>query len=145
MNEGKKYSLVKPTLDTPFHIDFDWWKTHDQNWRVYLFSCLCLPHQQQYSDQRNIPMIDKVDPETGEVSAVDGLEYTLYQHCARQEDFLNDHTTLINSVVRIFLANGNTPLSVTQLSSITGKPAETILKTLTGLEVYKGIRPLQLK
>ncbi len=31
-------SLVKPTIDTPFKIDFDWWMNHDRDWRVYLRS-----------------------------------------------------------------------------------------------------------
>jgi len=145
MGEDKKYSLIKPTLDTPFHIDFDWWKTHDQNWRVYLYSCLCLEHQEKYSGLQEVPLIDKVDPITAEVTMVDGLEYILLNHCAKQKEFLSEHGTIVNSVFRIFLSNGNSPLSVSQLSSITGKPAETILKTFMGFEVYKGIRPLQKK
>lgn len=145
MSDGKRYSFVKPTLDTPFHIDFEWWKSHDQNWRIYLFSCLCLEHQKTYGEFQNVPKIDKVDSVTGEIMIVDGLEYLLLNHCAKQEDFLTDHTTMINSVFRIFISNGNSPLSPKQLSSITGKPAETILRTLFGVEVYKGIRPVQVK
>ncbi len=145
MSNGKKFSLIKPTITTPFHIDFDWWKSHDHNWRVYLRSCLCLAHQQEFFEQQNIDPIDSVDTISGEVTVVDGLEYILLNHCAKQDDFLTDYTTIVNAVFRIFLSNGNTPLSATQLSSITGKPAETILRTLTGLEVYKGIRPVPIK
>lgn len=145
MTESKRYSFVKPTVDTPFHIDFDWWKSHDQNWHIYLFSCLCLSHQKQYAELQNVPMYDNIDPDTGEISVVDGLEYLLLNHCVKQADFLTDHTTTVNSVFRIFLSNGNLPLSPRELSSINGKPAETILKTLSGVEVYKGIRPLQVK
>ena len=89
MGEDKKYSLIKPTLDTPFHIDFDWWKSHDQNWRVYLYSCLCLEHQNKYSGLQECSLlIDKVDPNTAEVTMVDGFEYILLNHCAKQKEFL---------------------------------------------------------
>ena len=36
----KRLSLVKPTLDTPFHIDFDWWTHYDREWRVHLLGLL---------------------------------------------------------------------------------------------------------
>jgi hypothetical protein len=141
MSNGKRFSLIKPTIDTPFHIDFNWWKSHDQNWQVHLQSYLCEDHQKIFSDQNGSPSIDWVNVETGEVKPVDGFEHTLMNHCAKQSDFLTEHTTIVNSVFRIFLSNGNLPLSCMQLSSITGKSAETILRTLTGLQVYKGIRP----
>jgi len=105
MAESIRYSFVKPTLDTPFHIDFDWWKSHDQNWHVYLFSCLCLSHQKKYAEFQTVPLYDNIDPDTGEINVVDGLEYLLLNHCAKQTDFLTDHTTMVNSVFRIFLSN----------------------------------------
>ena len=82
-----------------------------------------------------------MNPETAEVVTVDGLQHVLMTHCAKKEDFLTDHTTMVNSVFRIFISNGNAPLTIEELSSITGKPAQTILKTLAGTQVYKGIRP----
>lgn len=141
MSNGKRFSLIKPTIDTPFHIDFNWWKSHDQNWRIYLQSYLCEEHKKIFSDQNDSPSIDWVNINTGEVKPVDGFEHTLMNHCAKQPDFLTEHTTIVNSIFRIFLSNGNSPLSCMQLSSITGKPAGTILRTLTGMQVYKGIRP----
>ena len=39
MSEVKKFSLIKPTLQTPFHIDFDWWRANDTNWHVALRAC----------------------------------------------------------------------------------------------------------
>ena len=40
MVEPKKLSIVKPTPETPFHIDFDWWRENDREWRVHLRSLL---------------------------------------------------------------------------------------------------------
>jgi len=42
--------LVRPTLDTKFHIDFDWWERADRELEVYLRSHLCPEHQETYRD-----------------------------------------------------------------------------------------------
>ena len=41
MAEFKRIYLIKPGIDTQFHIDFDWWKDNDRNWRVDLRGLLC--------------------------------------------------------------------------------------------------------
>jgi hypothetical protein len=142
MSDVKRFSLVKPTIQTPFHIDFDWWKQQEKNWRVYLVGYLCQEHQSSYSDSNGSTWIDWVDPETAEVSFVDGLQHTLITHCARQPDFVSQNTSVVDSVFRLLLAHGNNALTPWQLSELTGRPAETILKTLSGSVIYKGIRPL---
>jgi len=141
--ETKRYSLVKPTLQTPFHIDFTWWKQYDSNWRVYLVSFLCAEHQQSLGNTEIDTMIDWIDPETAEIQQVDGLQHILINHCAKLEGFVTSHTSLVDAVFRTLLANGNTPLSPEELSRLLGRPAMTILLTLTGLQVYKGLRPVQ--
>ena len=145
LDSNKKFSLVKPTVDTPFHIDFDWWQETDSNWRIFLLSFLCEKHQAVFSDKSDSMKIDAVDPETAEVYAVDGLLYTLMNHCAKMEDFISPNLPLIGRVFRVFLANGNQPLTPDQLSKIVNKPARTILVTIGGYQVYKGIRPTQAK
>lgn len=135
------FSLVKPTKSTPFHIDFEWWKDHDNNWRVFLFSCLCPEHQISFSNQSDDAMIDWIDPETAEIRQVDGLQSTLMDHCAKQENFVTENTAMVDAIFRIFLANGNSPLNAEELSDKIGKSSETILRTLSGLTVYRGIRP----
>ncbi|NLF51809.1 MAG: hypothetical protein GX577_11800 [Leptolinea sp.] len=142
MAETKKFSLVKPTIDTPFHIDFDWWKSHDGNWRIYLQSCLCSEHQAVFENLEESSSIDWVDPITAEVHVVDGLQDTLMSHCAKLPDFLTNHTTLVDAVFRVLVSRGNTGMSPTQLAEIIGKPAETILRTIGGVQVYKGLRPI---
>ena len=139
---SNRSSLVKPTIDTPFMIDFDWWKNHDRDWRVYLRSFLCEDHQKVFENLSNDEMIDWVDPETAEVTQVDGLQHILISHCAQQESFLTEKMALVDSVFRVFLSNGNKPLTVKQLSEILERPSDTILKTFSGIRVYKGIRPV---
>jgi len=65
----------------------------------------------------------------------------LITHCAKQPDYLTPQTSLVNAVFRLFLANGNAPLSPAEMQERLGKPANTILRTLSSPRVYKGIRP----
>ncbi|MES0359718.1 MAG: hypothetical protein ABUK20_02290 [Anaerolineales bacterium] len=141
MTELKRFSLVKPTLQTRFHIDFDWWGQSDRNWRVDLFSFLCPEHQEAFSGVSDDDLIDWVDPETAEVQQVDGLQHILITHCAKQPRFIEDRTALVESTFRLFLSNGNTPLTPVELSDQLGRTPSVILQTLSGSRVYKGLRP----
>jgi hypothetical protein len=87
--------------------------------------------------------VDSVDPETAEVKRVDGLQHVLMTHCARQPNFITANTTLVDSVFRVFLSNGNEPLSIREVAEIINRPAETILRTISGPQVYKGLRPFK--
>lgn len=140
MVELKRISLVKPTLDTPFHIDFDWWRQNDQEWRIHLRSCLPVEYQQAFADA-DTEEVDWIDPETAEVQKVDGLQHVLINYAAVTPDFITTQTTVIESVFRILLANGNTPLTPIELGERLNRPPMTILRTISGARVYKGIRP----
>ena len=74
---------------------------------------------------------------------VDGIQYILINHCARQEGFITQYTALVDAIFRLFLVNGNTSMTPTELALVLNRPAETILKMLTGGRVYKGVRPYQ--
>ena len=141
MTEFKRFSLVKPTLQTRFHIDFDWWGQVDRDWRVDLYSFLCPEHQEAFSDRRDDDQVDYVDPETAEVQRVDGLQHVLITHCAKKDGFIHEHTTLVDGVFRILLANGNASLTPVELAERLGRSPEVILQTLSSRQVYKGIRP----
>lgn len=142
MPEGKRTSLVKPTVATPFHIDFDWWQKSERDWHVYLRSLLCAEHREAFANVEEGQMIDWVDPATAEVKPVEGVQNTLMSHCVKQPDFLTEQTALVEAVFRLFLTNGNNPMSSEELGSRLHRPAMTILRTLAGARVYKGIRPV---
>ncbi len=137
-------SLIKPTLQTPFHIDFVWWEQNDRDWHVYLRSLLCPEHQQSMASLQEGEMIDWIDPETAEVKPVDGIQHILMSHCALLPDFISPQTTLVEAVFRLFLVNGNQPMSAEVLAQRLNRPATTILRTLTGPRVYRGLRPLNV-
>jgi len=136
-------SLLKPTTATPFHIDFEWWEKNDRDWHVFLRSLLCAEHQQSLADLPEETRIDWIDPKTAEVTQVDGIQHALMDHCALQPEFVNARTTVVEAVFRVLLVNGNQPMSAEQLGKKLGRPAETILRTLAGPRVYRGLRPLR--
>jgi hypothetical protein len=134
-------TLTRPTLETKFHIDYNWWDRADRELDVYLRSHLCEDHQEAYSEMEGDAKVDTIHPETAEVTRVLGIQHTLITHCAVQDDYLTPQTTLVNAVFRVFLANGNTPLTPEELGEKLTRPARMILRTLSSPRVYKGIRP----
>ena len=79
MAEVKRFSLVKPTVDTPFHIDFAWWKKNERDWHVYLRSLLCPEHQDAFANVEEGEMIDWVDPKTAVKNSIQQLLTCLLQ------------------------------------------------------------------
>lgn len=136
-------SLLKPTTKTPFHIDFDWWKVNERDWHIFLRSLLCPEHQEAFAEMDGSGMIDWVDPQTAEVKPVDGVQHALMSHCALLPEFTNARTAVVEAIFRIFLVNGNTPMSTEDLSKRLGRPVDTVLKTIAGPRVYRGLRPYQ--
>ncbi len=141
MFEGKRHSLVKPSIHTPYHIDFNWWKQNDRDWRIYLRSYLSPEDQLNYSNMSEEQLIDLVDPETAEVSQVDALQHILIARYASRSDFISRNTSITEAIFRLFLANGNLPLTISDISEKIGRPPQTILQMLSGSRVYKGLRP----
>jgi hypothetical protein len=132
---------VKPSLDTEFHIDFDWWEREGRELRVYLLSHLPTEQRKYFEEHRETGEIDWIDTNTAEVQKVDALQRAL-REASERPDFITPHTSLVDAVFRVFLANGNTPLTPIELGEKIGRPPLTILRTLAGRTVYKGLRPM---
>ena len=138
----KPTSWVRPTTQTHFHIDFNWWQDRDRDWRVFLQSLLCLGHQQSFAELPENHMVDFVDPLTAEVQTVDGLQHVLITHCAKKDGFISPHTTLVDAIFRLFLANGNIPMTPIELAQQSGRSPDLILRVMTGDHIYRGLRPV---
>jgi hypothetical protein len=138
----KRTSHVRPSIQTHFHIDFNWWQERDRDWRVFLQSLLCHEHQQTFAELPDDHMVDFIDPVTAEVQRVDGLQHVLITHCAKMDGFISPHTILVDALFRIFLANGNIPMTPMELSQQTGRAPDLILRVLTGERIYRGLRPV---
>ena len=100
-----------------------------------MFQCRFESHEQA-------ELIDWIDEETAEVTRVDGLWHSLRVCCSQKPDYVSETTPLATAVFRTFLANGNEPLSPAELETHLGRSAATILRTIGGLRVYNGIKPV---
>jgi hypothetical protein len=133
--------FIKPNLDTPFHIDYEWWERQGLDLNMKLVSHLCPEHRDAYVGEPLDDKIDWVDWETGEVRQVDGLQYVISTHCSKQPGYISGAPTIVEAVFRAFLANGNDPLSPQALAALVNQPAERILRVLSGRQVRLGLRP----
>ena len=133
---------VKPTMDTKFHIDFDWWEETGRNFRVHLFSNLCNECQDRYRNYQETELVDWIDPDTAEVTQVDGLWHSLRTDCSLKTDYINDSTPLTTAIFRVFLANGNEPLTPVELGSRVHRSPDVILRTIGGVQVYNAVKPV---
>ena len=137
----KPSAFVKPTLDTQYHIDYSWWE-RNEDLRTYLLSHLPPEQRDRISQNSEASVVDYVDPNTGEVTQLNELDLAI-QTATSQPDFINPHTSVVDSIFRVFLANGNKPLSPKELGDAIGRSPTVILKTVSGGRVYKGIRPAE--
>lgn len=141
MQPAKPTLILKPTLDTKFHIDYDWWQRSDEDLRLYMLTHLPPERRDDLlNKEADAQIMDYVHPQTGEVFQLDELGFAI-QEASQAEDFINAQTSLVDSVFRVFLKNGNHPQTPRELAAATGRDATTILRTLSGTKVYKGIRP----
>ena len=132
----------RPSLDTKFHIDYEWWESTGRDIRVAVRGQLCVECQARYSDHRNTEAVDWVDPETAEVIRGDALLQCLRSECSQKPDFIGRANPLVTNVFRIFLLNGNQPLTPVELNAhVPWASPQTILRTLSGGSVYMGLRP----
>lgn len=137
--------LLRPDVNTKFHIDYDWWAQQGRDARILIWEQLCPDCRAKFGTHAQTQDIDWVDPSTGEVTVVDGLRYCLRECCSRKDDYITRTTPLPAAIFRVFVANGNTPLSAMELQKRIGKSnPKTLLRILLGQEMrtHYGIRPI---
>jgi hypothetical protein len=134
--------FIKPTVDTPFHIDYTWWEKHKLDLNVQLLQHLTPDLREIYTGQRIGERIDLIDWATGEVQQVEGLQYLITTRCSKEPGYIMQAPTLIESIFRAFLSNGNQPLTPRALAPLVGRPSEQVLRVLAGKIVRKGLRPV---
>jgi hypothetical protein len=129
--------LGKANQDTKFHIDYNWWQTQQSDdLRLYLISHLPTAEERERVAQASTErVVDYVDPRTGEVFRYDTLQMAL-RKAAQQPNFIDPQgSTVVDNIFRVFLKNGNQPLTPRELETWVGKPALTILKTIGGIGI----------
>lgn len=140
---SQRLARFRPTVETKFHIDYDWWEKSGRSFRLYLRDQLCDECRERFTNYMDTEDVDWVDPDSGEVRRTDALRECLRTRCANDPDYINERLPMASACFRVFLANNNTPLSPNELHQlIPWKPAESILRTLAGDQVYLGLRPV---
>jgi hypothetical protein len=115
-------------------IDLDWLEQNNRSFLVLAQGCLCSRCRERLGESK------------GEISAAD-LISNIRDCCSQTPEFITDRLPVLESIFRIFLANGNQPLELEelgkQLSEWRGDsrrtPAE-VLSLLLRNERYYGLR-----
>lgn len=140
---SQRMARFRPTVETRFHIDYDWWDKSGRSFRLYLRDQLCEECRERFTNYLDTEDVDWVDPDSGEVRRTDALRECLRTRCANDVDYINERLPLTSACFRVFLANNNTPLSPNELHQfLPWKSADSILRTLAGDTVYLGLRPV---
>ena len=132
--------LKRPTPETKFFIDYDWWERSNLDLKTYLFTRLQV--------DENLPFdaygekVDLVNAQTGEVRQVDGFQYVLQAYFSQLPEDFAARTSLVDATFCVLLANANQPLAAEDIAERVHRPTEVVIKTLGGPRVYQGIRPL---
>lgn len=135
--------LLRPTVETPFAIDWDWFKKHGIDAQLAVRSQLCQQCRREFDQGAPIEEVDWVDPNSGEVFRVDSLREHIMAHCQWKPDYITTATPLATGIFRALLANNNRPLSPVQLAQRLGRSdPETILRVLTRGETKNGVVPV---
>jgi hypothetical protein len=130
MTEKMTFSIAKPTKNTPYHIDFNWWNNHDREYKVILRGLLSEEDIQTLDNIGEDIQLDVVDPRTAEVSQVDGLLHVLMTKTAKQEGFLSENTALTEAIFRLLLINANQPLTAEEIGERLGRDPRQILRII---------------
>jgi hypothetical protein len=134
----KESLLVKEGLDMAkgkayWSISLDWYKQHNRSFPALVRGCLCPNCRAQ---------LDK-----GEISEA-SLATNVQDCCSKLPGFISGEMAILESVFRLFLANGNEPLDLATLSRrldnwLAGDTYRTSAEVLSRLlqdERYYGIR-----
>ena len=132
--------LKRPSLDTLFHIDYDWWDESDLDLKTYLFSRLEIGDESILD--LGVEFVDLVDPETAEVRQVDSFQFALQTYFSQLPDDFAQQSSLVDALFFVLLANANKPMTAQELALRVDRDPDTVLKTISGGRIYQGIRPI---
>ena len=125
--------------DTRFQIDYDWWTENDRSLESYLNSKL----GQEVSLEAESNQIDLIDPVTGQVHPLSGFEYAIQNYVSQLPDDFIRKASLVDGTFFVLLANGNRPMTATEIAEQVGRSPDVIFKTLGSAKTYLGIRTPQ--
>jgi hypothetical protein len=136
--------VARPDTNTLFHIDLTWFEKNGRDLREEMHAVLCDECRTRYATPADAGVVDRIHPQTAEVSRVDALWEAVADHCGLQPGFIATTTPLTTAVFRALLANGNQPMSPEQLHKRIGKSnAAAMLKLLMSADLENGVVPFE--
>ncbi len=136
--------IARPDTNTLFYIDPTWFEKNGRDLREEMHAALCQECRAIYPTPADARVVDRVNPQTGEVTRVDALWECLADHCAHKPEFITPTTPLMTAIFRALLANGNNPMSPEQLYKRVGKSnAAGILRVLLSADIENGVMPFE--
>lgn len=87
---------------TRWSIDLEWYQQNNRSLSALARCCLCPKCTKQLSAK-------------GKETSIRDLLSTIKNCCSRSPDFITDQSPILESIFRLFLANGNQPLDVEEL------------------------------
>ena len=84
-------------------IDLDWFLPNNRSFSTLAWGCLCSTCR------------ERLKVEQGEIASTDLLA-TIRDCCSKTPGFINGELPILESIFRLFLANGNQPLDLEELS-----------------------------
>ena len=129
------------TTDQPeprWFIDLDWYQQNNRSFFLLAESCLCSKCR------------ERLRAGESEISVADLLS-AIIDCCSKTPDFITYKQPILESVFRLFLANGNKPLDVEELkeqlgewrSGDTYRTSAKVLSRLLRSDRYYGLRQVQ--
>ena len=130
-----KENLSTDQASQRWFIDLDWYQSNNRSFLTLAQRCLCPKCREQVKE---------------EMSAADLLT-NIKDCCSKTPDFITDELPILESIFRLFLANGNKPLDVEELGKklITWRRGDTprtspkILTRLLESDQYYGLREVK--
>ena len=134
--------LYRPTESTKFHIDYAWFESQGQDVNVLIRKVLTPEQHERIGESPVLVAHDYVDDDTGEVRAEDQIVRMIRTESAKDPGFITARTPVLEAAFRLFVLNGNQPLTPVEMAEIIKRRPQEILSQLGGRVVHYGVRPI---
>ncbi|MCB0076271.1 MAG: hypothetical protein KDD73_02535 [Anaerolineales bacterium] len=137
-----KFNIRRPTIDTPFHIDWGWFERNRLSAESAVYNQVCESHRAEVEPAGTDEM-DYIDSTTGEVFVTDARREVIMALCQFEDDYISAEMPLHQAVFRLLLASNNRPTSPAEMAAqLNRHDPQTLLRLLTSGSVSYGVIPL---
>jgi hypothetical protein len=128
-------------VNTPFHIDFEWWESSGRNFNRFLAEIL-ESDDGAISDHQET--LDYIDPATAEVHQLSALWTQVLTERASKPDYITSSTPMTNALLRALIENRNKPMTAAEMQRrISRGNPKALLRVLRTARLQYGIVPVK--